>query len=287
MVAGALGEVGRTVSAALTDVGHNVLPVSTRAPLSLDSAVLSVDAAAEMVESVGLVVNCGGRGDRRPDERTGLQSTAVLAPAAAAAGVPSVLISTTRVLEGYDEEPPEWAQPRPLTPYARANAENEAQWLDLGGHCVLRITNYFAAPSAATSPQSLLLPWSLVTEALASGRIGIRSGAELRKEFVSAKDVAAAAMLLAGAADAPPVVATAPGLSVSLRELAGTVAQAVEMTGRPCPEASFGPQGPQPHGCPPGWLAQHGWHTRLSLEEMTAVVADWIQRESGDARPDA
>ncbi len=287
LVAGALGEVGRTVCAALAEDGHDIVRVSSRAPMAGAPEVVSLEASATMVDSVDLVVNCSGRGDRRQGERTGLDAAEVLAPAAARAGLPSVLISTTRVLEGYDGDPDEDAPPRPTTPYAMSNAANEEQWLDHGGQSVLRITNFFAPPASLASPQALLLPWSLVTEALATGHIGIRSGPDLRKEFVSAADVAAATLLLAVSADAPRVVATAPGLSTRLRDLATATAAAVETSGRPRPTASFGPNGVQPPGSRPGWLAEHGWSSRLTLEQITSIVTQWILREAAGVTPDA
>jgi nucleoside-diphosphate-sugar epimerase len=287
MLAGALGEVGRTVGAALRARGHDVLEVSSRAPLPDRPDVLPIEVAVKLVPQVDAVVNCSGRGDRRGIARTGELLTQELARASARSGVRSVLISTTRVLEGYDGEPAEDAPPRPVTEYAAVNAENEALWSRCGGGFVLRITNYFAPPGAIDSPQAQLLPWSLVTEALSTGRISIRSGRALRKEFVSAADVASAAVALIDQADTPITVATAPGLMASLGELADACARAMVLTGRPEPAVSFGPDGPQPPVTRPGWLAAHGWQGQLSLDEITDIAADWIRREAGAVEPGA
>jgi nucleoside-diphosphate-sugar epimerase len=226
---------------------------------------------------IDLVVNAAGRGDRRPGERTGTDSTAILAPAIASSGTSAVLLSTMRVLEGYSEPVPDDAPPRPTTPYAEANALHEAQWLaSTSTGTVLRLANYFCAPLSVESPQAQLLPWSLVTEALASGTITVRSSRDTMREFVDATDVASALLILSAAPEAR-VVATAPGVVVSLDDLAGAVSLALADTGRTRPVISFGP-GPSvsPPRCLPGWLAHQGWRSRLTPDSVRAVVGQWL-----------
>lgn len=284
IVLGALGEVGSSVSRALGARAHEVVPVSARAPLSSDPGVASLQEAHEAISAgeVDLVLNCAGRGDRRSSDRSGVDATDFLATAVAASGVPGVLLSTTRVLEGYAEDYDPSAAPQATTPYGLANAENEARWLmpEAPRMHVLRITNYFCAPQSLDSPQALLLPWSLVTEGLEKGTIGIRSGASLTKEFVSADDVASAVTLIASDPTAPRICATVPGAALSLRELADASVQALEATGRTGIEVSFGPDGPSGPACLPGWLGHRGWSGQLTSEAISDEITQWLLREA-------
>ena len=289
LVAGALGEVGRTVARALREHGHDVVPASSRAPLVGAPEVVGLEEAATLVHAreVDAVLSAAGRGDRRQGERSGLDATGVLGPVCAAAGVPGVLLSTTRVLEGHDVDYLEDAPPRPRTPYAEANARNEEQWLAQGGTAasVLRITNYFCQPASLASPQSLLLPWSLVTEALQAGRIGVRSGPSTSREFVSAADVAAAALVLVADRPVGGVCATTPGLAATLSDLTSAVQGAFRRIGLDAPAASFGEDTVAGPACLPGWLAERGWAGGLTLTDVEGAIADWVIRWAGSERP--
>jgi nucleoside-diphosphate-sugar epimerase len=285
-MAGALGEVGRTVAAALNVAGHEVVALSSRAPIAARPEVVTLQGGLELVaqRDVDAVVSAAGRGDRRSVERTGLESTALLAAAAKRAALPSVLLSTTRVLEGWDGDVADDAEARPRTPYAEANAANEALWLESGGRSALRITNYICPPSSPTSPQTQLLPWSLVTEALETHRIGVRSGAGLAKEFVDGGDVARALTLLLGDPDAPSVCATAPGTVLTMRDLALASSDAIVQAGGTRPEMSFGPEGPSPAAVVPGWLAERGWSGALTAEALERLIREWIVAQGLSAR---
>lgn len=280
LVAGALGEVGRTVSLALEDLGHTIIRVSSRAAELGAAGVVDFDVALELVrgDAVDAVVNAAGRGDRRLDPRSGLDATARLAPALRATAIPGVLLSTTRVLEGYESSHAEDAPAHPTTAYGESNAANEGAWLDEGGRTarILRITNYFAAPSSLDSPQAALLPWSLVTEALASGHIAVRSGASTAKEFVSAADVAKAVLLVLSSRQAPSVCATVPGAAMTLTDLVAACQAAFVAVGLREPTASFGPDGPAGPACLPGWLADAGWRGELTTSGVSQAVAAWL-----------
>jgi nucleoside-diphosphate-sugar epimerase len=283
IVLGAMGEVGISVSRALLAQGHEVVPVSARAPLGSEPGVLSLPEAMEAISRVDaeLVLNCSGRGDRRASERSGVDATDYLAETIAASGIPGVLLSTTRVLEGYSEDYSESSEPQATTPYALANAENEARWLAHGAlrmH-VLRITNYFCAPQTVESPQAQLLPWSLATEALEKGSIGIRSGPSLTKEFVSAADVTRAVTMIGGDSSAPLVCATVPGAPLSLRALAEACVTALERVGRGGVDVTFGLDQPPGASCLPGWLASTGWRGELTANLITDEVTAWLLRE--------
>ena len=279
LVAGALGEVGRTVSAALADRGHEVVAASSRAPIPGSSARSTSEASALVSAGrVDLVVNAAGRGDRRPGERTGTDATDVLAPVIASSGTPAVLLSTMRVLEGYHEPVPDEAPPRPTTPYAEANALHEAQWLAATTTgAVLRLANYFCAPAGADSPQALLLPWSLVTEAARTGSIVVRSGPQTTREFVSADDVARALEILAAERPDARVCSTVPGWQASLRDLVDSVVGAFGEVGRDEPHVSFGTEGRAAPPSEPAWLATRGWSSSLDASTVTAVMAQWLR----------
>lgn len=282
LLAGALGEVGSTVSAELRDRGHDVIGLSSRAPLGESPEIVDLRSGLTLLRSGGFdgVIHCGGRGDRRDSDRSGFELTEALRDAASECGVPAVLISTTRVLEGHSGPLTDGMVPMTSTPYARANAENEETWLAAGDPRlrVLRITNYFALPSGPESPQARLLPWSLVTEALTSGTITMRSGPSLVKEFVGASGVAQAAVELLGASDRPVACATTPGLSLSLRELAECCSAALSEAGRAVPTVSFGPDLPAAPGLEPGYLASLGWSCELTPGQMRHSIAAWIRQ---------
>jgi len=290
IVLGALGEVGRSVSRALVSQGHEVRPVSTRAPLNARPEVMPLPVALSAISGrdVDLVLNCSGRGDRRVSERSGVDATDYLADTVAASGIPGVLLSTTRVLEGYSEDYSESAESRATTPYAMANSENEIRWLapEASRMHVLRITNYFCAPQTLDSPQALLLPWSLVTEALEKGSIGIRSGASLTKEFVSADDVALAATMIASDLSAPRLCATVPGAPLSLRALADACLIALERVGKEGVDVTFGPDQLPGATCLPGWLAHSGWRGQLTENLIADEITAWLLREGIGASRD-
>ena len=227
---------------------------------------------------IDLVVHAAGPGDHRSGRDTWESTTSLFGSAIADAGVRGILLSTTRVLEGYDADFSENSQAIARTAYAQKNARNEESWLASGGHCagVLRLANFFSSPVTRDSPQAALLPWSLVTEALDTGAIGIRSGASISKEFVAGADIACALEALGDSTSAPSIVATVPGLRVSMADFAGIVQRAFIRAGLPTPEVSFGPDGVASPQCSPGWLATAGWKVELSLTMIEDAIVEWI-----------
>jgi len=280
VVVGALGAVGGAVCLALTELSHEVIRVSSRAPIDTDPEVLSIAESLALIHdnSVHLVVHAGGPGDHRSDRTSWETTTSILATALHTCAVPGVLLSTTRVLEGWETGFTEDSAPKPLTFYAENNARNEQLWLERGGSTasVLRLANFFSMPKSLDSPQAALLPWSLVTEALATGSIGIRSGALLTKEFVNGNDIARAALALAATEDRPSIVATLPGLKISLADFAGAVQRAFVNAGRARPAVTFGPEATAGPPSSPGWLASVGWNSELSLAIIEQAVTEWV-----------
>jgi nucleoside-diphosphate-sugar epimerase len=280
VVVGALGAVGSSVAHGLVDLGHDVVRVSSRAPLIDDPAVLSFEDAIALMHSgdIDLVVHAAGPGDHRSGRDTWESTTSLFGSAIADAGVRGILLSTTRVLEGYETDFSENSQALARTEYALKNARNEESWLVFGGHSavVLRLANFFSSPVTLDSPQAALLPWSLVTEALDTGAIGIRSGANFAKEFVSGADIARAVVALGDSTSAPSIVATVPGLRVSMSEFAGAVQRAFNRAGLPTPEVGFGPDGVSSPQCSLGWLATAGWKVELLLTTIEDAIVLWI-----------
>ena len=280
---GALGEVGSSVSCALSDLGHEVLPVSSRAGSS-DVGAHSLEDAVHLVAAgdIDLVVNAAGRGDKRLVSREPTLVSGAVGEACESAGVRGVLISTVRVLEGFTESVAGSAPAQCHSDYACANADNEQEWLAAApefGH-VLRLANYFCAPMGVDSPQTQLLPWSLVTEALSDGRITVRSASSVTREFVSARDVAQALVAIAQAESPARVCSTVPGLRLTIEQLTNFVREAFGNCGLALPEVSFGIDTASGPTLLPDWLAGTGWASTLTAGEVVAAVGGWLSEHS-------
>ena len=282
-VLGALGEVGSRVSEALA-LRHEVLRVSSRPNAAREASIAHLDSFLADLERGALdaVLNAAGPGDRRASERS-LSRVEAVAGACRASGVPAIAVSTVRVLEGYGEiEITETAEPRPESPYAEANARHETAWLAAGGSlaCVLRLANVLVLPSDDDSPQMPLLPWSLASEAVATGSITVRSAPSLAKGFVNADDIARAVELLAGASDRPMIAATTPASSLSLERLADSVSDGLHLAGLTRPRLSFGSGGSAGPAIVPGWLDTRGWSASVTSESVRDLVVTWLQRRA-------
>ena len=287
-MAGARGEVGLSLSEALTNEGHVVTPVSSRIS-HVGPPVLGLSQASDLIHhgEVELLVIASSRGDHRGVAVSGTNTCEALTPAVSATGLPSVLLSTLRVLEGHTEATHEDAPALPTSDYAQANARNEEVWLKESGPSgsVLRIANYFCVPQGVNSPQNKLLPWSLVTEALESGSITVRSGARTSREFVSASDVGRAILLLA--TDSPPlrICATLPGHVANMGDLVSDIKEAFSMAGRPDPIASFGIEDVIPTEVAASWLASHGWISTLDRTEIVrGITSELLHNYSGNTQ---
>lgn len=272
---GGLGEVGRSVGAALRERGHEITSVTSRRDAAGDGVVHVSDTAG--VGSVDLIVNAAGPGDHRVG-RDWLPLSRTIADTVAPWDVPKLLFSTLRVMEGATQDYGEGDAAVPTTPYAAANAEHEVLWRERAGDgaAVLRLANIFAIPASAGSPQERLLPWSLATEALDRGAITVRSGRQLTKSFVDADDIAAAVEWCA--LGSPTVVATTPGAPLSLGALVAAVQGAFDAEGLGRPEADFGPDGAPSPGCRPGWLAERGWRPGLTPARIQDDIAAWLRQ---------
>ena len=276
---GALGEVGRSLGRALRDLDHEIVPVSSR-PMVEGSDVVPLDEATDAIASGGieLVVHAGGRGDKRVAPRDPLRITRLVGEACEEGGVRGVLVSTLRVLESASGSVSGAAPADCNTDYARANAMNEREWLSAApsqGH-VLRLANYLCAPAGLDSPQAKLLPWSLVTEALSSGRITVRSAPTVARDFVSAVDVARAVLLIAREDTADSVCATVPAFHMDLQQMTDCVRRAFEAGGFPEPLVTFGTDEVASPALETDWLAANGWACSLTEVDVRHLVGEWL-----------
>ena len=277
VLAGALGEVGCSLHGALTARGHEVWPVSARAPIDREREVLGLPDVAHLVESgsVDVVVQAGGPGDHREIERDHIRWSSSLLNAVG--GIPAILISTTRVLEGYNQRASESALPRPATSYGQANADHEQVWSSNPDSRVLRLVNFFCPPSSEASPQTNLLPWSLLLEGWHSGLISVRSAPQVAKEFVGAGDVARAIEVLAADRSGPPVVVCGPGLTATMEQLTQCAIKACRAGGREDVAATFGGDSPTGRGgIDAQWLTQRGWASDMTLDRMAEEMSRWL-----------
>lgn len=284
VLAGALGEVGSSLSSALRMAGHEVFPATSRSVANFPAGVLSLTEALEVIagDDIDLVVNAAGPGDRRAATRDVLPASAQLAAAAAGSDVPAVLISTLRVCEGVEGPVGDDTAARPLTSYGYANAEHELAWLGYSTAMVLRMANYFCAPQTADSPQSLLLPWSLLSEGWATGHIGVRSGAQAAKTFVSDVDVAGALALMAREQPFGRCLATLPGAVLSMEQLVSVSLDALAYVHRPCTVSFGSDDGSGVDLVHADWLSGHGWVSTLCLAAMEQQMRTWLVQWGSD-----
>lgn len=277
VLAGALGEVGRTLHVALNARGHDVIAVSSRAPLPGHPDVVGLAEVTDLLATsdIDALVQAGGPGDHRATDRDAIAWSRALLNAWS--DRPAVLISTTRVLEGYDTQPDEGAPGNPRTQYAHANTDHEDLWLERPQARVLRLVNFFGRPSEPSAPQNKLLPWSLLREGWEQGAVDVRSQASTWKEFVSADDVVRAIELLVAEPLSPPIVTAAPGFRATLQDLVDASARACESAGGRFVTATFGSQpASQAWSWERSWLARQGWSSELSLDRMTEEMTGWL-----------
>ena len=277
VLAGATGEVGHGLQEALLRRGHTVMPVSSRAPLRehRDVVPLSTAVSALSAGKVDLVVNASGPGDHRGESRDALGwSTQLLG---VAANIPAVLISSTRVLEGIGGTVCESAEPRPTTAYGRANAAMEASWLQNSYASVIRLVNFFGRPLTQDSPQTRLLPWSLLLEGWTTGAVHVRSSSSTTKDFIDADDAAAAIEVLATKQPGDRLVVAGPGTSLSMRQLAEAASAAIEETSGRATATTFGDESSSlSTDIHAEWLGNHGWSATLSLKRVREQMASWL-----------
>ena len=287
ILAGALGEVGCSLHFALSKHGHDVVPVSSRAPVRGAPDVLGLPDVGSLVSTgaVDALVQAGGPGDHRARQGDVHQWTSELLEVCAE--LPSVLISTTRVLEGYQQTPPESGAGKPSTAYGQVNTDHEQMWLTYPNTRILRMVNYFCSPARVDSPQAQLLPWSLLVEGWRTGRISVRSADRTVREFIDAADASLAIEALLGETPNDRIAVATPGLVASLKELGEASIQVCNEEGRPGVVASFGSESSgAPWQLSPGWLSQRGWASELTLDSMVTEMSRWLV-EWGPSVPDS
>lgn len=285
VVAGALGEVGSALRAGLLGRGHEVFSVSSRAPMVEHPDVLGLDDVRALLDAkaIDAIVHAGGPGDHRSRADSMGNWSGLLVEACSS--VPAILISTTRVLEGFEHRPAEDAPGNPLTAYGTANTEHERLWLEAPHGRVLRLVNFFCSPMGIDSPQTKLLPWSLLLEGWETGHIGVRSRGATAKEFVASDDVARAIEVMVASEASCRTVIAGPGAVATLRDLGEAAVSSCADAGRPQVQTSFGNESSgSSWSIAPGFLADHGWSSELTLERMTEEMTRWLI-EWGSAIP--
>jgi hypothetical protein len=179
-------------------------------------------------------------------------------------------------MEGYSGILTEDEPPRPVTDYALANADREKTWCVSEQARFLRVVNYLSTPQDTNSPQAALLPWSLVKDALESGRIDIRSAPTLEKQFISAADLVRAIIKIAISSDAPVWCWTAPGFTLTLDQMVSAVKAAICRLDLAQPGVTFGSAFPPKPYLEPGWLANNGWFSELEFSNVVDLIESWI-----------
>lgn len=279
VVLGGTGEVGSALSTHLLSTGHAVSRVSTREH-AWSPDILSAHQAIDLLRGTGVsfVINASGPGDIRGAGNDFRNKVAGVARACRETSTPSILISTTRVMEGYDRPYAEDEVPKPLTPYGRGNALNEAFWLQEAGASatVLRATNVLLPPTRKGSPQASLLPWSLVVDAMHTGSIAVRSTPESSKSFISIPDLVTAIDVAHQTVEHPSVLATSPATVFTLAELSELVQAAVTRILGVQVSISFGHERPSSCMATPGWLHEHGWQSMLRPNDMQDLIEQWL-----------
>ena len=198
-----------------------------------------------------------------------------------------MLISTTRVMEGYEKDYEENDPPQPRTEYGRGNALSEAFWLEHAGDqaTVIRATNVFLEPSHRDSPQTRLLPWSLVLEGIERGEIVIRSSRLSPKYFISIADLCSAIEIVHRTKLKPRVVVTTPAIRLTLSQLTDIAQRAIQNTLGWDISARFGTEETKARRCESGWLREHQWESKLDPCLLQARVESWLkmtlEREPG------
>ena len=277
-VIGALGEIGAHTRHALEQLGHTVVPLTTRSRMATGE-VMDVRLLPSVLShgDVDGVVYASGPGDHRKDRdwQSALNDALV---ALDGSTVPSILLSTIRVMEGATTSFADDAPAMPNTPYARANAMCEALWLESAPPCrsVLRLANVFARPNRPESPQVQLLPWSLIEEVHQTSRLHVRSGPSAAKSFVDPSDIARASLLMLHGG-APAITTTAPAFTVTLGELSAMVVRAFRDVANEEVPVSFGADEPEKPQYTESWLTRQGWRSELRLAAIDHEIRGWIQ----------
>ena len=280
VVLGGAGEVGSAVAAHFAMHDHTVTKVSSR-PMMAQHGFMSIDDAARLVctNKASLVVNASGPGDIRGSNHAWISRASAVAEACQASKTPSVLISTTRVMEGYEQDYEENDPPRPRTEYGRGNALSEAFWLEHAGDraTVIRATNVFLEPSHRDSPQTRLLPWSLVLEGVERGEIVIRSSRSSIKYFISIADLCSAIEIVHQTQPIPRVVVTTPAISLTLSQLTDIAQRAIQNTLGWDISTRFGSDEAKARRCESGWLSEHHWESKLDPCLVQAGMESWLK----------
>lgn len=265
--------------------GHEIVPVSRRR-VSREEGVVSVTTALSMVASgrCDLIINAATRGSVSTDPEPEVSLCRRIAFAAAMSETPTILISSTRVLEGYSEAVDEAAKCRPATRYAKTNALCEYAWLKVPNQraTILRATNLFFSPTSRWSSQNSLLPWSVLREAVGLPSLVFNSGPESTRTFISIADLVDAILRIATSPPESRICCSLPGLTINLRRLSYLIGTALAATtGTENTNVQFGEGASHPADIRASWLSTQGWTSRLGYEEITREMIKWLDCANG------
>lgn len=277
LVTGAAGFLGRHALAAFAEAGTAVVGVG-RPDVEIPSPAF--DRLLAEVQPA-LVVHCAGAASvpaslADPDaDRAG--SVDVLAAVLERLGNARLLLVSSAAVYGEPESVPiaEDAPLAPLSPYGRHRVEAEA--LAVGSGAPVAIARVFSAYGEGLRRQVL---WDIATRALAGGPVELAgTGAETR-DFVHARDVAAALVAIArSSAFEGEALNVATGVETSIAELAGIVTAELG-----CAAVRFSGVG-RP-GDPARWRADIGrlralgFEPSVAIEQGAAAYARWAREHA-------
>ena len=282
LVLGGLGQVGQAIVGALREADRTVTVASQRMrPSDENALVVSVDTALQLLSrnEFDLAIYASTPGDYRKCVTSGPDSLRATAVACAMAKVPAVLISSTRVLEGYRIPISEGAEPLPSTAYGKRNALAEHEWQSISkDHLkVLRVSNAFLSPTpGVNSPQEKLLPWSLIDEGLVAGHIRFVTRHDSYRVFVSGKDIGEACLLLALSSGHVGPLATLPGMQITNADWYRMVQRIWPGVLGAAPTVEFGEELSTGARITASSLKDLGWKSSLTWDHIDQAASRWL-----------
>ncbi|HUC05881.1 MAG TPA: NAD(P)-dependent oxidoreductase [Acidimicrobiales bacterium] len=248
LVTGGGGYIGQRVIRRFAAAGFSVRTI-VREVVPLPEAVEQLvgelapgdPAAARAAEGADVVVHLAGANEvamaENPDHA--VADTLAAARWVAHSGIPRAIYFSTVHVYGAALAPgavvDERTTPEPTHPYGRSRLECEGI-LDDALPCVaLRLSNGVGAPVRADIPRWTLVANELCREGVLSGQLTLRTSGVQWRDFVALVDVED--IVCAMVADAPPpgVYNLAAGRSITVRSLAGLIADTFVTLGLPRP----------------------------------------------------
>ncbi|HMC39537.1 MAG TPA: NAD(P)-dependent oxidoreductase [Acidimicrobiales bacterium] len=297
-VTGAGGYLGGAVAAAAGDVRCVVRRPT--AGLPGETCVigdLQVEASRALAGSRAVVhlaapneVRTAADPRRAVAEATG--TARAVAAACAALGVKRLVYVSTVHVYGAALAPgavvDETTRPQPRQPYATARLASEEAIVGAAGDCevvVLRLTNAVGPPPRPSVDRWTLVANDLCRQAAREATLRLRSSGLQWRDFIALPDVTRAVLAAADGLIRPGTFNLGSGVSVTVLDLAGMVADAAAHIGLPRPEVIRGTEGPA-EAAPPfqvsvARLREEGFGPGASLEQALQETIDFCRRHAG------